>query len=247
MRHDRIETLTCGMVSSENSVNAMSHASQKNPSEAYITARYERWRTMTVPFEYKRSKSERLAAILLQTGGFPKRALELGVGPGGIAGPLSHHGIRLVGMDLSIEALLRAKDHCKNDDVSLLRGSGFSLPFASGSFPVVYASQVLHLFDHDGRLALMREALRVLEPGGRFVFDMKNVVTHAFRYLGATPDRRRRNFPPRAELRSLLGEAGFVNAETRPGLLPGIGLVDVPNIPLFKAFAHTVFFVARRP
>ena len=158
VRHDRIETLTCGMVSSENSVNAMSHASQKNPSEAYITARYERWRTMTVPFEYKRSKSERLAAILLQTGGFPKRALELGVGPGGIAGPLSHHGIRLVGMDLSIEALLRAKDHCKNDDVSLLRGSGFSLPFASGSFPVVYASQVLHLFDHDGRLALMREA-----------------------------------------------------------------------------------------
>ncbi len=149
-------------------------------------------------------------------------------------------------MDLSIDALRRARDHCKNNDVSLLRGSGFSLPFAGGSFPVVYASQVLHLFDHDGRLALMREALRVSSPVGAFVFDMKNAVTHAFRYLGHTapaapqlPATRRSALAPwRGRLR---------HVETRPGLLPGIGLVDVPNITLFKAFAHTVFFVARRP
>ena len=177
---------------------------------------------MAVPFDYKRLKSARLAQILAETGGLPRTALELGVGPGGIAGPLSRRGVHLVGMDLSIDALRRAQEYCRSDDVVLLRGSGFSLPFSNGTFPVVYASQVLHLFENDGRLALLREASRVLEPRGRLVFDMKNVIAHAFRYLGSSPDRKRRNFPRFAEVRHLLDQAGFVNTETRPGLLPGL-------------------------
>jgi ubiquinone/menaquinone biosynthesis C-methylase UbiE len=216
-------------------------------SEAYIKTRYERWRTMTVPFDYKRSKSARIAEILKDTGGLPRTALEVGVGPGGIAGPLSRHGVRLVGMDLSIDALVRAREYCEKDDVSLLRASGFSLPFNDGVFPVVYASQVLHLFDNDGRLAIMREAYRVLESRGRLVFDMKNVVTHAVRYLGSSPERKQRNFPRSSELKSLLEQAGFVGIETRPGLLPGLPLTHLPNLGLLRTIAHTVFFIARRP
>jgi SAM-dependent methyltransferase len=219
----------------------------RDESETYIKRRYERWRLMAVPFDYKRIKSGRIAEILRETGGLPNTALELGVGPGGIAGPLSRQGVRVLGMDLSIDALMRAKDYCRDDKVMLLRGSGFALPFPSGSIPTVYASQVLHLFDNDGRLALMREAFRVLQPNGRFVFDMKNVVTHALRYLGASAQRKRRNFPSHADLRQLLGDAGFQNVETLPGVLPGFRRTKVPNIGVLQLVAHTVFFVARRP
>jgi len=214
--------------------------------DEYIKRRYERWRLMAVPFDYKRAKSNRIAEIIKDTGGLPVTALELGVGPGGIAGPMSRQGMHVFGMDLSVDALFRAKEYCRDDKVSLLLGNGFALPFADRTFPLVYASQVLHLFDHDGRLSLMREAHRVLKPNGRFVFDMKNAVTHVFRYMRSSAERKQRNFPPLGELSALLRQAGFTDVEMRPGLLPGFSTARVPNLSLFNTIAHTVFFVARK-
>ena len=215
--------------------------------EAYIKRRYERWRGMAVPFDYKETKSVRLAQILRDTGGLAPMALELGVGPGGIAGPMSRRGMQVVGIDLSPEALQRAKEHCRGDQVALLRGSGFALPFADQSFSLVYTSQVLHLFDNDGRLRLMREARRVLRPGARFVFDMKNFLSHPVRYWTSSAERKQRNFPGTGELEALLKEAGFASVDIRPGVLPGLGAVQVPNAALFRALAHTRFFIARKP
>ena len=202
---------------------------------------------MAVPFAYKETKSVRLAQILGETGGLAPTALELGVGPGGIAGPMSRRGIQIVGIDLSPEALNRAKEHCRGDRVVLLRGSGFALPFQSESFPLVYASQVLHLFDNDGRLRLMREARRVLRPGGRFVFDMKNFLSHPVRYWTSSAKRKQNNFPGTKEIETLLKEAGFASVDVRPGVMPGLGAVQVPNASLFRVMAHTRFFVARTP
>jgi SAM-dependent methyltransferase len=213
--------------------------------EAYIKRRYERWKGMAVPFAYKETKSLRLAQILGDTGGLVPTALELGVGPGGIAGPMSRRGMRIVGIDLSPEALQRAQEYCRQDQVALLRGSGFALPFPNESFSLVYASQVLHLFENDGRLRLMREARRVLRPGARFVFDMKNALSHPLRYWTSSVDRRQRNFPTTDEIRTLLERAGFASVELRPGVLPGLGAVRVPNLGIFRLVAHTRFFVAR--
>lgn len=214
--------------------------------DEYIKRRYERWRLMKVPFDYKRAKSDRIAEIIKETGGLPSAALELGVGPGGIAGPMSRRGVHVFGMDLSVDALFRAKDYCRDDAVSLLRANGFALPFPDRTFPLAYASQVLHLFDNPERERMMREVHRVLQPNGRFVFDMKNVVTHAWRYLRSSPKRKRRNFPPLSEVTQLLRQAGFGDVETRPGLLPGVTAARVPNLPLVQTLAHTVFFVARK-
>ena len=215
-------------------------------SESHIVEQYERWSTTDVPFDYKRTKGGRIDAILQESGGRPRLALEVGVGPGGIARLLSQEGIHVVGMDLSPEALVRAQEHCRGHKVGLLRGSGFSLPFRDGTFPAVYASQVLHLFQDDGRLALMREVHRVLERNGRFVFDMKNRLAHASRYLGSTAGRKRRNFPPLATIRTLLQQAGFSDIDMRPGVLPVVGLTHVPNLSVLRWIAHTTFFVARR-
>jgi len=219
---------------------------EQGVAEDYVKRRYERWRGMAVPFVYKGTKSRRLAQIIERTGGLTTTALELGVGPGGIAGPLSRLGVGVIGMDLSWAALMRAKDHCKSDDVTLLCGSGFALPLLDRSFPLVYALQVLHLFDNDGRLLLMKEMHRVLQPGGRFVFDMKNVTTHAWRYISSSPARKRDNFPSRGRIGDLLAEAGFRDVSTLPGVLPLVGAANVPNLPLLRAMAHTTFFVATR-
>lgn len=202
---------------------------------------------MAVPFSYKETKALRLARVLRETGGLMPVGLELGVGPGGIAAPLSRQGMRIVGVDLSLEALGRAKEYCRGEQVALVRGSGFSLPFGDASFPVAYALQVLHLFDADGRLRLMREVRRVLRPGSRFVFDMKNVLSHPFRYWSATASQRERNFPATTEVQDLLRRAGFTDLEFRPGVIPGFGSVQPPNTGLFRAFTHTLFYVARTP
>jgi SAM-dependent methyltransferase len=213
--------------------------------EDYIRRRYERWRDMAVPFAYKHTKSVRLAQILEDTGGLAPLALELGVGPGGIAGPMSRRGMHVVGIDLSPDALMRAKEHCRGSRVTLLRGSGFALPFRDKSFPLVYASQVLHLFDNDMRLKLIEEVRRVLRPGARFVFDMKNVLTHPLRYWGSSASQKKRHFPSTAEIRTLLDRAGFGDIEIRPGVMPGLGARRVPNAAFFRALAHTRFFIAR--
>lgn len=216
--------------------------------ESYVVNRYRLWESWQPKrYGYKHLKGERIAQIIEDTGGIPPVAIELGVGPGGVAAALSKHATRVIGIDLSPDALIRAKEHCQGLSVSLMRGSGFSLPFKDSSLPLVYASQVLHLFDSPGRLALMTEAFRVLAPGGRFVFDLKNVSSHPLRYLRSSPQRRQRNFPADAEIQQLLVQAGYQGVTTMPGVLPLVKWTSVPNNGVFRSLAHTTFFVATRP
>jgi SAM-dependent methyltransferase len=215
-------------------------------AEAYVTGRYRLWRGLHVNFDYKQKKASRIARIIADSGGVERIALEIGVGPAGIAVPLSRRGMKIIGMDISPDALDRARAHVRADNVALLRASGFSLPFESGSLSLVYASQVLHLFESPQRLALLQEIHRVLKPGGRLLFDMKNAWSHLLKYLATTPERRRRNYPSRAEVLDLLQRAGFTRVSTTAGVLPGVGPLTVPDLPLVRGLAHTTFFVARR-
>jgi SAM-dependent methyltransferase len=214
-------------------------------AEAYIVNRYERlWKDWQPEYGYKHVKGSRIAEIIAQTGGFPAVGLEVGVGPGGVAAALSRRGIRVIGIDLSSDALMKAKEHCRADRVSLMRGSGFSLPFRDASLPLVYASQVLHLFDAEGRRNMMAEVHRVLKPGGRFVFDMKNASSHLLRVARYSSERRKRNFPGQSEIVRLLKETGFSTIARRPGVLPVLHWERVPNLAIFRALAHTTFFIA---
>jgi len=219
-----------------------------NQKESYIVDRYKLWdRWKPANYSYKHVKGARIAQILEDTGGVAPLTLELGVGPGGVASEVSRHGAKVIGIDLSPDALALAKRYCARYNVNLMRASGFALPFVDRSLDLVYASQVLHLFDAVGRLALLKEAHRVLKPGGRFVFDMKNITSHPARYWTSKKEKRERNFPPTSQIMALLKNSGYSSVVTRPGVLPLYKAPRVPNLWLFRLLSHTTFFIAVRP
>ncbi|MFN2490769.1 MAG: class I SAM-dependent methyltransferase [Actinomycetota bacterium] len=96
--------------------------------------------------------------------------LEIGVGTGRIALPLSEAGVSMTGIDLS-EPMLR-KLLLKSDGrvpIPLALADATSLPFPDDSFDAGLACHVLHLVS-DWRRTL-HELARVVRPGGLILVD----------------------------------------------------------------------------
>ncbi|MFI5209462.1 MAG: bifunctional 2-polyprenyl-6-hydroxyphenol methylase/3-demethylubiquinol 3-O-methyltransferase UbiG [Gemmatimonadales bacterium] len=101
-------------------------------------------------------------------------ALDLGCGGGLLAEEVARLGCTVTGVDPSIESLAAARAHAAAQGLAIdyRRGSGEALPFAAGSFDVVYCCDVL---EHVGDLRrVAAETARVLKPGGVFFYDTIN-------------------------------------------------------------------------
>ncbi|HTN80916.1 MAG TPA: class I SAM-dependent methyltransferase [Acidimicrobiales bacterium] len=94
----------------------------------------------------------------------PGTTLEIGIGTGSVALPLTESGHPVVGVDLSINMLELAHERL-GSRVAL--GDVMALPVASASVPNVVAVWVFQLVGSVD--ATLREARRALVPGGRFV------------------------------------------------------------------------------
>src|SRR5438067_13433404 len=105
----------------------------------------------------------------------PHRVLELAVGPGRLSAEV-HAAPVMVGMDGSPNMLAEARRRTGARGLAwrFVRGDGFSLPFATGSFDLVYTLRFIRHFDRSGRETLYRELKRVLRPGGHLVLDAQN-------------------------------------------------------------------------
>jgi ubiquinone/menaquinone biosynthesis C-methylase UbiE len=89
--------------------------------------------------------------------------LDLGCGTGRFLKFATH------GLDASTGMLEVAKQ--KFPDKTLQLGSAFTMPFESRSFGAVFSFHLLMHLSAPDLQALLAEAHRVLQPGGRFIFD----------------------------------------------------------------------------
>lgn len=90
-------------------------------------------------------------------------------------------GARVVSTDLSAGMLHQAAaiDARTGQTLPLAQCDAIALPFAAASFDVVFTAYGAVPFVADSA-AIMREAARVLRPGGRFVFSTTHPVRWAF-------------------------------------------------------------------
>ena len=121
--------------------------------------------------------------------------LDLGTGTGRMLELFGHEIERGLGLDMSLDMLLLARDRLERAGLrhcSVRQGDLYDLPLDNDSFDVVILHQVLHFLD-DGARAI-REAARALRPGGRLL--VVDFAPHEFEFLREQHAHRRLGFPP---------------------------------------------------
>jgi demethylmenaquinone methyltransferase/2-methoxy-6-polyprenyl-1,4-benzoquinol methylase/ArsR family transcriptional regulator len=183
----------------------------------YFAAQAPNWdkiRALHVP-------EERVEATLREVvGNAPIHALlDLGTGTGRMLELLAPFAQRAVGIDQSPAMLAVARARLERAglrNVQLRQGDIYALPVERNGYDLVVLHQVLHYLDDPGRA--LREAARVLRPGGRLlVVDFAPHTEESFRESHA---HRRLGFG-RDEIAAYLDEAGLDLAGHR----------DLPPLP----------------
>ncbi len=106
-----------------------------------------------------------------------QRVLDLACGPGRHARQMSAAGARVLGFDLSMPLLARARLHA-GTAVRLVRGDMRALPFHESSFDVVVNlfTSFGYFSDDEQHRTVLREVRRVVTDQGAFVIDYFNAI-----------------------------------------------------------------------
>lgn len=104
-------------------------------------------------------------------------ALELGVGTGRIALPLSQRGVRVHGIDLSPDMIAELRAQPGAEGIGVTVGD-FATTRVDGSFRLAYLirNTITNLTTQDAQVACFQNVAAHLEPGGRFVIE--NYIPH---------------------------------------------------------------------
>jgi SAM-dependent methyltransferase len=162
-----------------------------------------------------------------------ERFLDVATGPGHLAGAAAERGARAVGLDVSADMLMLARE--RYSDVELIEGDAEALPFPNDSFDAAGAAFVLHHVPEPQRVAaeLQRVAQRVAvatwSPSAEQ--PLFELVAVAFEDAGARPPADL----PRGPSRDDVGRQEFLTS-----LLPGARVFTVCSEHEF-ADAHALF------
>jgi len=134
------------------------------------------WEDATTAVEYDRHMSlvttQSIEPLLDDAGVGPgHRCLDIATGAGYVAAAAARRGAQALGIDFSATQVRLARE--RYPGIRFEQANAQALPFQDASFDaVVNAFGLCHLPDPDLGL---REALRVLKPGGRFAFSVWDV------------------------------------------------------------------------
>jgi 2-polyprenyl-6-hydroxyphenyl methylase/3-demethylubiquinone-9 3-methyltransferase len=156
--------------------------------------------------------------------------LELGCGGGILTSSLEDGPWTLFAQDLLPGPLVTARSHLRQ--ASLVRCDAARLPFRAQSFDAVLSSDFL---EHAADLrAVVAESVRVLRPGGLFLYETVNrtllslivgkvLLEWVLRYV-PVGTHRSRNFIRPEDLHALMNEYGIRNLEIF-GIIPERGVL----------------------
>lgn len=117
---------------------------------------------------WTRGLERRLQMVLRQIDLEGKRILDIGCGVGAFVRRLREFTDRVHGIDIDREGVTIGAEELPNLGLAV----GEHLPFRDSSFDVIFLHEVLEHVDDD--LATMKEARRVLAPGGTVVIFVPN-------------------------------------------------------------------------
>jgi SAM-dependent methyltransferase len=101
------------------------------------------------------------------------RALELGIGTGRIALPLTQRGVPVHGIELSKAMVARLRTKPGGEDIGVTIGD-FATTTVDGTFSVAYLvfNTIMNLTTQAAQVACFRNVAAQIEPGGCFVIEV---------------------------------------------------------------------------
>lgn len=199
------------------------------PFEAHFR-RYEAW--------FGRHEAAYISELLALRPFVPLegQGLEIGVGSGRFAGPL--------GVSFGIDPAAAMLGYARARGVNAVRAVAEALPFARAAFD--YALVVTTLCFVDDPAAMLREAARVLKPGGVLIMGFIDrdspLGRHYLAHQAESVFYREATFVSASEVEAMLLEAGFrdsVWAQTLSKPLDDIREIE----PVSRGCGHGAFLV----
>lgn len=183
---------------------------RREAAQAYFSRNAEHWSELTRLQVSEREVETALHAIL----GWGRLGdmLDLGTGTGRLLAILAGRADSAIGVDINSEMLRVARQAIDRPDfehVQVRQADIRRLPYGRNSYDLVTAHQVLHYLDDPD--VVVREAARVLRPGGRLV--IADLLPHDLEQLKTEQAHRRLGFSD-DELRNWFETAGLEDGES---------------------------------
>lgn len=129
------------------------------------------------------------------------RALELAIGTGRVAVPLSERGVPVAGIELSVAMVDQLRTKVDEASIPVVVGD-MATARAPGEYTLVFLvfNTISNLLTQEEQVDCFRNAARHLAPGGRFVIELM------------VPDLRR--LPPGQDATVFHSEPGYIGLDT---------------------------------